>query len=45
MKRMTILLIALLCGLPGLARADSIIWLNSEFPPMAMSQGPQAHQG
>lgn len=45
MKRMTILLIALLCGLPGLARAVSIIWLNSEFPPMAMSQGPQAHQG
>ena len=45
MKRMTILLIALLCGLPGLARADRIIWLNSEFPPMAMSQGPQAHQG
>lgn len=45
MKRMTILLIALLCGLPGLARADRIIWLNSEFPPMAMSQGPQAKQG
>lgn len=45
MKRIAILLIALLCGLPGLARADRIIWLNSEFPPMAMSQGPQAHQG
>lgn len=45
MKRIAILSIALLCGLPGLARADSIIWLNSEFPPMAMSQGPQAKQG
>ena len=45
MKRIAILLIALLCGLPGLARADRIIWLNSEFPPMAMSQGPQAKQG
>ena len=45
MKRMTILLIALLCGLAGMARADNIIWLNSEFPPMVMSQGPQAHQG
>ena len=45
MKRIAILSIALLCGLPGLARADSIVWLNSEFPPMAMSQGPQAKQG
>lgn len=45
MKRIAILLIALLCSLPGLARADSIIWLNSEFPPMAMSKGPQAKQG
>lgn len=45
MKRIAILSIALLCSLPGLARADRIIWLNSEFPPMAMSQGPHAHQG
>ena len=46
MKHLIALLIALHAGLDGgIARADNIIWLNSEFPPMAMSQGPHANQG
>ena len=44
MKRLQALLLALL-GISSSAPADNIIWLGAEFPPMAMSQGPHAHQG
>lgn len=27
------------------ARADAITWVGTDFPPMAMSKGPHAHQG
>jgi uncharacterized protein (TIGR02285 family) len=27
------------------ALADTIVWVGTDFPPMAMSQGPYAHQG
>ena len=27
------------------AKADDIVWVGSDFPPMAMSQGEHAHQG
>ncbi len=27
------------------AAADEIVWVGADFPPMAMSQGPYAHQG
>ncbi|HEX5842500.1 MAG TPA: TIGR02285 family protein [Pseudomonas sp.] len=44
MKRLNALLFALL-GIGSTAQAETIIWLGAEFPPMAMSQGPHAHQG
>jgi uncharacterized protein (TIGR02285 family) len=31
--------------LGGNARADNIIWVGTDFPPMAMSQGEHAHEG
>ncbi len=45
MKRLIALLITLSTCMTGITRADKIIWLNAEFPPMAISQGPHAHQG
>lgn len=44
MKPSTALLL-ILAGLAGTARADDILWLGAEFPPMAMTQGPHARQG
>lgn len=44
MKPSTALLLVL-AGLAGTARADDILWLGAEFPPMAMTQGPHARQG
>lgn len=45
-----LLIAALVCGMAvagGVreAKADSITWVGTDFPPMAMSQGAYAHQG
>lgn len=37
------LLAVVLCG--ANANADSITWVGTDFPPMAMSQGEHAHEG
>ena len=45
-QRIAFLLCALatMAGLQG-ARADSIVWVGTDFPPMSMSQGEHARQG